>query len=253
MRLFKPMPMGLLGLVLIAGLSAGCSEAVDDGAGFSQTDQEMVALSIQQDAPGAQAMNLAYTPVEGWHLKFTDDLLPTNFGDADNVDIRHHPMDMDFDASGASRFDASLAGPAYFSASVPRAQGFGAGLAGPAHFSASTGVTAHYSNPVSYGGTCSLDGLCDFVALACNMSPGLEGCGSGAVAQCRSQINRAASQLPPEARPFVCAVGNFFSCAANAISSGGNAEARLEQCAAQSGGAGLLGIFFVAAILDSDF
>lgn len=253
MKIFKSMPLSMLGLLLVAGLAAGCGSAVDDddGAELSSADQELVFLSVQEGDADSQAVSLAYTPVEGWHLKFTDHLLPTNLKGAENVDIRHQALDFggDFDAEGSSRFDASLAGPASFSANVPRANGFNAGMRVSHNFSAGVDRAGGFSAGLSYGGSCSLQGLCDFVEVVCNAAPsGADGCPSGTIAQCRADISQIQGQIPPDARPFVCGISDFFSCATNALNN--NSEQQFEQCATQNGGAGLLGIFFVAGLLN---
>jgi|GEM_PF-4103749 len=255
MRLYTP-----ISLLLFAGLgAAGCAESFEDAPETHQSSHELVLLSAQDEAPGAQAMNLVYSQARGWHMSFTANLQETNLPGTENYTVREQPLDFSFDEDdeqpgqgntpAPSRFSTSLAGQTRFSASVPGAYGFNSAVPGSSSFSSSLPTSYSFSTGLSTGGSCSLTGLCDFVETLCSLAPGAEGCGGAEIAQCRSQMSRAQADIPAEARPFVCALGNYFTCAASALRSGGNAEATMQACTQNNAGAGLLFFLLFAAAM----
>lgn len=252
MRLYTP-----ISVLLIAGLgAAGCAESFDDAPETHQSSsQELVLLSLKANTPGARAMNLVHSEERGWHLSFTANLQETNlpgaqnftvlpqslegeddFGDfGDFGDFENEDAGQDFSSGSSvqpSRFNASLAGSSRYSASVPGAYGFSTSLAGSSSFSASTPASYSFSTGLSTGGQCSLNSVCDFVATVCRFAPQYEGCDGSAIAECRAGVRELEASVPAEAAPFMCILGNFFSCATAAISSGGNPEAAMNVCGA---------------------
>lgn len=260
MRYYTP-----IALLLFAGIgAAGCAESIDDAPEMHQSQEELVLFSIQDQASGDRAMNLVHTQERGWHISRTADTLESNLTGAENMSVRstEQPLDVDFDINNdtgddtdqddtpgsaqapPSRYNTTLAGTSQFSATVPGSYRFSPAIAGSPTHSPNTPASYGFSPSLSTGGQCSLEGICDFLATVCSFAPQTEGCGGGAIAQCRNSIRQVSAELPPEARPFVCALGNFFTCASNAIQSGGNPEAALDVCTQNLAGAG--GIFGAA-------
>jgi|SRR5690554_2624928 len=243
MRLYTP-----IALLLFAGLgAAGCAESIDDTSEMHQSSQDLVLLSVQDDASGTQAVSMSYTPERGWHMALSPELRETNMPGTQNSLVRRQSsldMDLDFSDSGPapSRFNASLSGSRSFSASVPGSSRFSTSVGGTTAFSSGMGASYSFSTGLSTGGSCSLEGLCDFAELLCQMAPGdAEGCSGAEIAQCRASINQVQAEVPPEALPFLCALSDFFACANVALRSGGNPEATMQACLANSYAAGFVG------------
>ncbi|AWV89543.1 hypothetical protein [Bradymonas sediminis] len=243
MRLYTP-----IALLLFAGLgAAGCAESIDDTSEMHQSSQDLVLLSVQDDASGTQAVSVSYTPERGWHMSLSPELRPTNMPGTENSLLRRQSsLDLDFDFSDSgpapARYNASLSGSRSFSASVPGSSRFSTSVGGTSSFSSGLPTSYSFSSGLSTGGSCSLEGLCDFAELICQMSPaGEEGCSGAEIAQCRASINQVQAEIPPEARPFLCALSDFFACANIALRSGGNPEATMQACVANSAAGGFVG------------
>lgn len=122
-------------------------------------------------------------------------------------------------------------GAPYFSAKTPanlNFRGWSSGIEFPARmaggqeFDASTPATVYFDATVGFPPTCALDGICDYVRMACEAD---NDCDSADVLGCYAAV--ASGDVPPELLAYSCVISEYFSCVYDAR----GAEQVYEGCA----------------------
>lgn len=224
MKNFLSTPVLAIGLAASLGLLAGCAESMDDSTPMQQTAQELVLMSVQPDAPGAQALSVAYSPAQGWHVSLSEQLRTANFPGTTALQAREHSLDLfgslpgGGNLSGAQssggKFSASLASGSGYSASARQGGGFSAQAAGSGGYDEGLAGGGGFNSSIVdamsfYGGQCSLTTLCDFVDRVCASGADCDGYSPGT---CHRELAGAQSQIPAEFMPLVCLVIDLYEC-----------------------------------------
>lgn len=224
MKKFLSTPVLAIGLAASLGLLASCAESMDDNAPLAQTGQELVLISVQPEQPGAQALSVAYSQAQGWHVTLTDQLRTANFPSGDAMQVRGQSLDLfgslpgggglSGGQSASGKFSASLSGSSHFSASTRPGGGFNANAAGLGGYNAGLANGGGFNDSIldsaSYGGYCSLTTLCDFVERFCSSYGDCDGYMPGT---CQRELASAQNQIPAEFMPLACLVIDLFECA----------------------------------------